>query len=98
MAVGVVEGVAGTGVKVALRVAEGRGVLVGMTVTPAPSVGVGGSKTRPHPAIVRLSTTTNHSSATARLFPVQILQITALSAPPRTRPNDNGSDCNKSGR
>ncbi len=65
---GVAEGVAGTGVKVARRVAVGQGVVVGGTVIPATTVGVAGCRMRPHPVIVRQAASASHARATMRCF------------------------------
>lgn len=59
--VGVSEGVAGTGVKVARRVTVGLGVSVDVGVTPATAVGVGGCMIRPQPLRTKLHTTTSQA-------------------------------------
>ena len=64
---GVADGVAGTGVKVARRVAVGQGVSVGTTVTAAMGVTVGDVRTRPHPATV-LTTKISDTRVAAQTF------------------------------
>jgi len=60
--VGVLEGVAGTGVKVAWRVTVGRAVAVAVAVVSATTVGVGTGIRRPQPP----SSTASHSRAPIR--------------------------------
>ena len=52
--VGVLDGVAGIGVRVARRVAVGLGVSLGMTGISTRAVGVGGSSSRPQPLSSKL--------------------------------------------
>ena len=65
--VGVSDGVAGTGVKVARRVAVGQGVGVGVVWGRATDVGVGGWRMRPQPFSVKLTITASHTNAGHRL-------------------------------
>jgi hypothetical protein len=59
--VGVLDGVAGTGVKVARRVAVGLGVSVAVGETPATAVAVGGWRIWPQPAMTRLARAISHT-------------------------------------
>ena len=58
---------AGTGVKVARRVAVGLAVSIGVTETPAMAVGVGGFRMRPQPPRTKLARRTGHTTAAMRL-------------------------------
>jgi hypothetical protein len=64
--VGVSEGVAGTGVNVARRVAVGLGVSVGGDVTSTPRVGAGGWRRRPQPLNAKVHDITSQAAGTAR--------------------------------
>ena len=64
--VGVSEGVAGTGVNVARRVAVGLGVSVGATVASTTLVGAGGWSMRPQPPSARLLEITSQAAGTNR--------------------------------
>lgn len=64
--VGVSEGVAGTGVKVARRVAVGLGVSAGATVASTTPVGAGGWRMRPQPPSARLLEIISQAAGTAR--------------------------------
>jgi hypothetical protein len=90
--VGVSEGVAGTGVNVARRVAVGLGVWVGAAVTSTPRVGAGGRRMRPQPLntrvhniTTRVHDITSQTAGTARCGTLPTHRISVLLKGPLPR-------------
>jgi hypothetical protein len=95
--VGVSEGVAGTGVNVARRVAVGLGVWVDVAGAFATAVDVGGWSIRPHPVSARLVKAASHTNGAIPRNAPRFRQSPDPfnSSLPWTRRLDGGQNCNK---